>query len=268
MTQNDYLFDHEWVSERERLRALELLSDPATIRALQEIGVSEKWRSLETGAGGGSIAEWLCQTVGAAGQVVAADLEVKFLKPLECPNQDVWAFNLITDELPEAEFDLVHARSVLIHLPQREEMLRKLAQAIKPGGWLFVEDPHFLIYGIDPSVPTPMREAAGNVDKAMLQAIEIIGIDTNFGGRLFGLICSLVFEAVQGRGEVSVYRGGTPVSEMMMLTVERLRTSILGIGLVMEGEFEEYMTFYHDPDCTFRFLISRAWRCKPAAACL
>jgi len=53
VTQNDYLFDREWVSERERLRALELLSDPATIRALQEIGVSEKWRCLETGAGGG-----------------------------------------------------------------------------------------------------------------------------------------------------------------------------------------------------------------------
>ena len=63
-------------------------------------------------------------------------------------------------------------------------MLRKLAQAIKPGGWLFVEDPDFLIYGIDPSVPTPMREAAEKVDKAMLQAIDIIGIDTNFGGRL------------------------------------------------------------------------------------
>lgn len=200
--------------------------------------------------------------------MAAADLEVKFLKALDCPKLDVWEFNLITDELPEAEFDLVHARSVLIHLPQREEMLRKLAQAIKPGGWLFVEDPDFLIYGIDPSVPTPMREAAEKVDKTMLQAIDIIGIDTNFGGRLFGLICSLGFEAVQGRGEVSVYRGGTLVSEMMMLTVERLRTPILGTGLVTEGEFEEYMTFCHDPDCTFRFLISGAWGRKPAAACL
>ena len=58
----------------------------------------------------------------------------------------------------------------------------------------------------------------------MFQAIDIIGIDTNFGGRLFGLIRLLGFEAVRGRGEVSVYRGGTPVSEMMMLTVEHLGT--------------------------------------------
>ena len=75
------------------MRGIEILSDPATIRAFQEIGVSEKWRCLETGAGGGSIAEWLCQTVGAAGQVVAADLEVKFLKALDYPNLDVWEFN-------------------------------------------------------------------------------------------------------------------------------------------------------------------------------
>ena len=54
-------------------------------------------------------------------------MEVKFLKALDCPNPDVWEFNLIADELPEAEFDLVHARPVLIHLPKREEMLRKLA---------------------------------------------------------------------------------------------------------------------------------------------
>ena len=140
-------------------------------------------------------------------------------------------------------------------------MLRKLAQAIKPGGWLFVEDPDFLIYGIDPSVPTQIREVAEKVEKAMLQAIDIIGLDTNFGDRLFGLIGSLGFEAVQGRGEVSVYRGGTPFSEAMMLTMVRLRTPILGTGLVTESEFEECMTFYHDPDCAFRFLMSGTSRC-------
>ena len=59
--------------------------------------------------------------------MVAADLEVKFLKALDCLNLDVSEFNLITDQLPEAEFDLVHARPVLIRLPKREEMLRKLA---------------------------------------------------------------------------------------------------------------------------------------------
>ena len=263
MSQDKYLFDHEEVSERERLRAIELLSDPSTIRAFQEIGVHEKWRCLEVGAGGGSIAEWLCQTVGATGHVVAADLEVKFLKELDYPNLDVWEFNLITDDLPESEFDLVHARSVLIHLLKREEILKKLARAVKPGGWLFVEDPDFLIYGIDPSVSPPMSELARKVDQALLQAIDLIGIDTHFGERIFGLIRSLGFESVQGRGEVSVYLGGAPVSEVMKLTVERLRTPILATGLVTETELEDCLTFYNNPDCAFRTLISGAWGRKP-----
>ena len=263
MSQDKYFFDHEEVSERERLRAIELLSDPSTIRAFQEIGVHEKWRCLEVGAGGGSIAEWLCQTVGATGHVVAADLEVKFLKELDYPNLDVWEFNLITDDLPESEFDLIHARGLLIHLPKREEILKKLARAVKPGGWLFVEDPDFLIYGIDPSVSPPMSELAKKVDQAMLQAIDLIGLDTHFGGRLFGLIRSIGFESVQGRGEVSVYLGGAPVSELMKLTVERLRTPILATGLVTETEFEDYLTFYDNPDCAFRILMSGAWGRKP-----
>ena len=116
------------------MKAIELLSDPSTIRTFQEIGVPEKWRCLEIGAGGGSIAEWLCQTVGATGHVVAADLEVKFLKALDYPNLDVWEFNLITDDLPESEFDLVHARGVLVHLSKREQIVEKITRAVKPGG--------------------------------------------------------------------------------------------------------------------------------------
>jgi len=124
VTQNDYLSDHQWVSELERSRALELLLDPKTIRPLQEIWVSEKWCCLEARAVGGSIAEWLCQTVRTDGQAPAADSRVKFFKELDCSNRDVSEFNLITDELPEAAFDLVHVRPAPIHLPQMEEMLR------------------------------------------------------------------------------------------------------------------------------------------------
>ena len=108
-----------------------------------------------------------------------------------------------------------------------------------------------------------MGELARKVDQAMLQAIDLIELDTHFGGRLFGLIRSLGFESVQGRGEVSVYLGGAPVSELMKLTVERLRTPILATGLVTETEFEDRLTLYDNPDCAFRILMSGAWGRKP-----
>jgi trans-aconitate methyltransferase len=48
--------------------------------------------------------------------------------------------NIVTDPLPEASFDLIHARLVLVHLPEREKVLARLMAALKPGGWLVDEE--------------------------------------------------------------------------------------------------------------------------------
>jgi hypothetical protein len=48
--------------------------EPVTIGYLETIGVTTGGRCSEVRAGAGSIATWLCQRVGAHGQVVATDL--------------------------------------------------------------------------------------------------------------------------------------------------------------------------------------------------
>jgi pimeloyl-ACP methyl ester carboxylesterase len=53
--------------------------------------------ALEVGAGGGSIAEWLCSVVGPDGPVIATDLETKFLSAIESPNLEVREHNVVTD---------------------------------------------------------------------------------------------------------------------------------------------------------------------------
>lgn len=58
----------------------------------------------------------------------------RFLEALEEPNFEVWRHDVVADELPEAEFDLVHARFLLEHLPGREGALKKMAAALRPGG--------------------------------------------------------------------------------------------------------------------------------------
>ena len=98
------------------------------------------WRCLEVGGGGGSIARWLCQQVGAQGQVVATDIDTRFLDELDLPNLEVLRHDAVNDALPEAAFDLVHARAVLCHLAGRDEVLSKLVTALRPGGWLLLEE--------------------------------------------------------------------------------------------------------------------------------
>jgi len=266
VSQSVYQFDHEWKLERERLSSLERVLDPATIQTLQEIRFSPKWRCLEAGAGGGSIAEWLCQAVGRSGYVVATDVDLKFLKALVYPNLEVLKHDLIVDELPQGEFDLVHERSVLAHLPQREDILKKLANAVKPGGWLFVEEPDCVIFGADPSVPPPMVDAANKVDDVMIKVLESVGADAYFGGRIFGLLRSMGLESVQGRGEVSVCQGGTNSIEFFKLTARRLRPAILASGHFTESQFDAYLTFYDDPNYALRILMAQSWGRKPIAA--
>jgi ubiquinone/menaquinone biosynthesis C-methylase UbiE len=40
----------------------------------------------------------------------------------------------VQDTSPEAAFDLVHARLVLMHLPEREKALHRMLTVLKPGG--------------------------------------------------------------------------------------------------------------------------------------
>ena len=44
------------------------------------------------------------------------------------------------DDPPDETFDLVHARLVLVHVPDRDRALRTMAEVLRPGGWLLVED--------------------------------------------------------------------------------------------------------------------------------
>ena len=75
--------------ELARLRMLEQLQDPDTLRRIDRIGVDVGWRCLELGAGGGSIATALADRVGESGRVVAADMDPRFLGELSLANVEV-----------------------------------------------------------------------------------------------------------------------------------------------------------------------------------
>jgi SAM-dependent methyltransferase len=75
--------------------------------------------------------------------VTATDLETDFLAELSLPNLEVLRHDVRIDEFPERTFDLIHARTVLMHLPERMATLRRVVSWLAPGGWLLVEDADF-----------------------------------------------------------------------------------------------------------------------------
>jgi precorrin-6B methylase 2 len=126
----------------ERLKALQEAVDPTTFRRIKSLGLAPGWNCWEVGAGGGSVAFWLAKEVGNDGKVLATDINVDLMKGLpKSPNVTLLKHDVDKDDTPAGPFDLIHTRVVLMHGGiNRPEVIRKLISALKPGGWLVLEE--------------------------------------------------------------------------------------------------------------------------------
>ena len=107
---------------------MEALWDPGSKALFVELGISKGWKCLEVGAGGGSLVEWMAAQ-GAS--VLAVDIDTRFVEPLASDSIEVRRIDVRTDELPQAEFDLVHSRLVLEHLTDRADSPRVVVLSAK-----------------------------------------------------------------------------------------------------------------------------------------
>ena len=252
----------------EALRRLLLLArheDPGTIACLEGIGVGTGWRCLEIGAGAGTIAQWLAKRVGIRGRVVATDIDTTLIEPLAKPPLEILRHDVVRDSLTENSFDLVHARQVLMHLPEREAVIEKLAGAVKPGGWLFVEDSDASTDAPAADAPAAMRALYEKVIAEIYAFVRSRGIDPTFGTRLFGLLSRLGFEEVRAEGRLHVYRGNPEEDASSHVPAfAELRDAILERGVVMADEFAGFIALTRNPAFAWReSLTIAAWGRKP-----
>ena len=175
-----YALDSSWYAERDRLNSLTALYDEATIAFCERLGVGDGWRCVELGAGTGSVAQLLVDRVAPSGHVLAVDVDTRFLDPLRSPLLHVEQVDVTTASLAPGTFDLIHARLLLEHLPQRDAVVHRLVRALAPGGWLLLEDFDWPTAAIvDPPAPVLARVA-----HACRTALESHGYDAEYGRRL------------------------------------------------------------------------------------
>ena len=106
-----YVLDNASEQTGQRFASLEACFDPVTIRQPREMGVNPGWMCLEVGGGGGSIARWLGEKVGADGHVVVTDINPRWLD-IQAANVELRRHDIVSDELPEHAFDLIHVHHV------------------------------------------------------------------------------------------------------------------------------------------------------------
>lgn len=260
--QSRYLLDNATREAPIRFAALSALFDPGTIRHLQERGVRRGWHCLEVGGGSGTIARWLADRVGPTGRVLATDIDPRFLESLRLPNLEVQRHNIATDSLPEAAFDLVHARLVLMHLPEREQALARMISALKPGGWLLEEEYDSCSMLPDPAVSP--GEILLQTQIAVNRLLDNGGVDRLYGRRLIGRLRAHGLVNVSGEARAFMSQHGSPGIALARATYELLREAMIEGNYITPQQFEEDVARLDDPDFLMpSAILWSAWGRRP-----
>ncbi|MHB8513071.1 MAG: class I SAM-dependent methyltransferase [Actinomycetota bacterium] len=255
----EYSYDMAWEQERERLRGIEAWHDPGTIDVMRRLGVGIDWRCLEVGAGGGSIAEWLCDR---AEHVVAIDLDTRFVERIETSNIEVRKLDIVAEPIEEESFDLVHSRMLLEHLPARDDVLKKLVGATRPGGFIFIEDLDFSALGYVswPAFPERAAELLTKGTDAIVGIMTANGFDAGFARRLPVVLRSLGLSEVTAEENAALIYGGSDGAAFTTLSIKQLAPILAQSKAMEQGEIDELIALTENPESSWMSPpVIRAW---------
>ncbi|MEZ5167402.1 MAG: TIGR03619 family F420-dependent LLM class oxidoreductase [Acidimicrobiales bacterium] len=133
--------------------------------------------------------------------------------------------------LPGEHFDIVHARAVLQHVPARDAVLDTLIAALKPGGWLVVEDGQFTGFA-DQDLPEPYQR----IHRIIAYADREEWRDPDFGLRVLGRLRSRGLVELDAVGDVWAMRPGEPGGEWWFMALDRAVPHLVAAGMVAQDD--------------------------------
>lgn len=245
-------------AERQRLSILEHLFDDVTRDSLTRLGVSDGWWCCDVGAGHGSITRWLAQVVGSKGRVVAVDLDTRFLTDIDQANVEVIKADFLSNAPIGKSFDLVFTRFVLLHLPDPKRAVYRMAQLVKPNGWVLAIDCDLC----NLSAADQGHRDASRFDEVCRKAAAYNRDHHNINYRM-GRSLSKLFEEiglldVNNSAWTSVSRGASLQAEFWRRTWEVSGEKMIADGALSREEHELRLSAMTDP--TFRFLEALCFR--------
>jgi SAM-dependent methyltransferase len=235
-----YLFDNRADEAGDRFDGLAALFNPTTFGHFDRLGVGPGWRCWEVGVGGPSVARWLADRVGPTGHVLATDIETSWAEPVDRANVEVRRHDVVTEPAPDGGFDLIHARLVLIHLPAREEVLTKLAGALRPGGWLVIQDYDSTLQPYaSPDAVNDDEHLANEVRAAMRVLLSDHGADMAWGRRLPRQLRAAGLVDVGADGFLSI---ATPAAIALdQANTSQTRAEAVHKGLLTDEQIDRYL---------------------------
>lgn len=226
----DGVFSHAIDTERKRLDLLESILDGPTRSRFEALGLKPGDEVLEVGGGGGSVARWLA---GQDARVTVTDLDTTFLEELTEHGVRVLRHDMYTEDFPPGSFDFIHARYVLIHLPDPDAAVARLVEWLRPGGVLLLEEPasFSVMDSPHPAYRTVMRAFRANLEQSL-------GSDTGWARTLPVPLEKAGLVEVGLDARLPIVNGGDLEARWWRLNLEQSRSTIVAAGLADDVDFD------------------------------
>lgn len=240
ISNTDYLLENRKTEAAQRFAALSALFDPVTLRQFDACGMAAGWHCWEVGAGGPALVRMIAERVGYAGHVLATDIDDSWMKEAASQNVEVRNHDVARDPPPDELFDLVHARLVLVHVPERERAFRNMISTLKPGGWLVIED-------ADPALQPlscidaygPEQELANRIRLGFRTLLSNRGADLSFGRKLPRMFRGIGMADIAAEAYFPIALPAcTPLE---IATIKMIRNDLLSNGIATDDEIEQHL---------------------------
>ncbi len=258
-------------SARLRRQSDELRTDSATL--LDRVGLRPGQSAIDVGCGPSGILELLCERVSPGGRVVGLDADPthaamarQFAAERQLPGVEIVVADGRHTGLPSGSFDLVHARTVLVTVPEPAVVLAEMVRLARPGGW---------IAGLEPdgeySLCYPAHPAWTRMSEIFHAAFSRNDADLLIGRRLTELYRAAGLQDIGVEARAGAYRASDSRRTVRPDLVRSMRPMILDLGLADERELDEIDRAVREHLDAPRTLVIPhltflVWGRKPAAA--
>jgi ubiquinone/menaquinone biosynthesis C-methylase UbiE len=258
-TVKPYILDDASAVEYKRLDLMSKILDPWTRQYLIGLGVGEGWHCLELGGGNGSIAEWLAAKVGASGSVTAIDINPVLIELVPAQNLSVQQMDLRAGELESESYDLVTCRALLHQIAEyAPQVLARMAEAVKPGGWLMIQEPDFHL------APTTEPEVWARTWEGLIEWGRASGVDWLIGRKLPSMVAGLGLGHPQAKTDVENIRGRDRGALYFQLFFAEVRDRLIAAGHLDAGTIDAASALLDDAKYwTQCWMMTAVWVRKP-----
>ena len=226
-------------SARLQRQAAELAGDSAAL--LDRVGLRPGHSAIDLGCGPRGIIELLAARVSPGGRVAGLDADpvhtamaAEFAAGRGLGGVEIMTADARHTGLPSGSFDLVHARTLLVNVPQPAEVVAEMARLAKPGGWVASMEPD-----TEYAMCYPPHPAFTRICEIFPVVFGRNGADHTIGRRVPELFRQAGLTDVRVESRTQMYPPGNSRRTVRLDLVRAMRPQILAIGLASSQELDD-----------------------------